>query len=148
MRVKPCWIHYAPVKCGMNLACRLKIAQNNRKEFKQRDLMNKLITTLGALLISMTATAETISQRTAKEMAAVLQSEQVQNLLVQDDGIGSIKGIKYLMSYRASYGPAIYELSFQSNSGPVAQICTLPVQVNIQTVEVVKVDSATCSDLK
>lgn len=110
--------------------------------------MKKIITTLAAILISLTATADTVSQRTAKEMAAVLQSEQVQSLLAQEDGLGNIKGIRYLMSYRASFGPAIYELSFQSNSGPAAQICTLPVQVNMQTTEVMKVDSAVCSDLK
>ena len=110
--------------------------------------MNKMITTLAAILISLNTTAETVSQRIAKEMAAVLQSEQVQSLLAQEDGVENIKGIRYLMSYRATFGPAIYELSFESNSGPVAQICTLPVQLNMQTTEVMNVDSADCSESK
>ena len=110
--------------------------------------MKKVILATGALLISMSALADTVSQRTAKEMSAVLQSQEVQSLLSQENGVGSIKGIKYLFSYRASFGPAVYELSFKSNSGPVPQICSIPVQVNIQTTQVVKVESAICKENK
>ena len=81
-------------------------------------------------------------------MTAVLQSTEVQSLLSQEDGVGNIKGIKYLFSYRASFGPAIYELSFESHSGPVAQTCTVPVEVNMQTTQVMKVASAVCKEIK
>ena len=110
--------------------------------------MKLMILAAGALLISVSTFANTVSQRTAKEMTAVIQSEEVQSLLSQEDGLGDIKGIKYLFSYRASFGPAIYELSFQSNSGPALQMCTVPVQVNTETTEVLKVDAAVCKEIE
>jgi hypothetical protein len=110
--------------------------------------LKKIILATGALLISMSAFADTASEKTAKEMTAVLQSHEVQALLSQEDGVGNIQGIKYLFSYRTVIGPAIYELSFESYSGSVAQICTVPVQVNIQTTKVIKIDSAVCKEIK
>lgn len=110
--------------------------------------MKKVILATSALLISMSVFAETRSQRTAKDMVAVLQSQEVQSLLSQEDGVGNIEGIKYLFSYRASYGPAIYELSFESNSGPEPQRCTVPVEVNMETTQVMKVGSAICKEVK
>jgi hypothetical protein len=110
--------------------------------------MKKIILATGASLISMSAFADTVSQRTAKEMVAVLQSREVQALLSQTDGVGNIKGIKYLFSYRASHGPAVYELSFESHSGPDLQICTVPVEVNMKTTQVMTVASAICKEIK
>jgi hypothetical protein len=110
--------------------------------------MKKMILVASTLLISMLAFAETHSQSTAKDIVNILQSQEVQSLLAQEDGVGNLRGISYLFSYRASFGPAIYELSFESNSGPVPQICTAPVQVNMQTGQVMKVDSAACKEIK
>ncbi len=106
--------------------------------------MLKMILAIGSLFISTLALAETVNQRTAKEMSAVLQSPEVQALLSQEDRGVNLKGIRYLFSYRAPFGPAMYELSFGSNSGPSRQVCTVPVQVNMQTTQVIKVDSAIC----
>lgn len=110
--------------------------------------MKKIILATGAVMISMSVFGDTFSQRTAKEMVAVLQSKEVQSLLSQKDGAGNIEGIKYLFSQRASFGPAFYELSFQSNFGPVPQICTVSVQVDMQTTQVMKVDPVFCKEIK
>jgi hypothetical protein len=111
------------------------------------DSMKKTILLSTALLISVSAFSFTTSQKIAKEMTAVLESKEVQTLLSNDDGVGNIEGIKYLFSYRASFGPAIYELSFRSHSGPVVQVCTVPVHVNTETVQVLKMGSADCKEL-
>ncbi len=109
--------------------------------------MNKVILAGIAYLLSMSAFAETTSQIKAKEMSKVLQSKEVLALLSQEDGVGNLKGIKYLFSYRATFGPAIYELSFESHSGPTPQLCTIPVEVNMLTSEVMKVNSAVCKEV-
>ena len=110
--------------------------------------MKKTILAIGALLISTSALAETVSERTAKEMVAVLQSKEIQSLLSQEDGGGNIDGIKYTLSGRAAFGPSQYEVSFKSYSGPAPQICKVAVNVNMQTVQVMSLSQATCQEIK
>jgi len=110
--------------------------------------MKKMILATSALLISVSAFADTVSQRTAKEMVAVLQSNEIQALLSQEDGVGNIEGIKYTLSGRAAFGPSQYEVSFKSYSGPAPQICKVSANVNIQTVQVMSLSQATCQEIK
>ncbi len=110
--------------------------------------MKRMILATGALLISMSALADTVSQRTAKEMTAVLQSQEVQALLSQEDGVGNLDGIKYLSSGRASFGPSQYEVSFKSYFGPAPQTCKVIANVNIRTVSLMDISQATCVEIK
>lgn len=97
------------------------------------------------MVLSSSAFADTVSQRTAAEMASVLQSAQVQELLQQEDGVGNLKGIKYVLSGRAAFGPSQYELTFESYAGPSGmQTCTVIAQVNIQTKAVMSVSNGGC----
>lgn len=110
--------------------------------------MTKTILLIATCLFSAVALSETRNQRTAKEIVNILQSEQVQALLSAENGTGNINGVRYLMSYRAVHGPAIYELSFESNTGPKRQSCTVPVSVNVLTAEVIEVQCAVCEEVK
>ncbi len=110
--------------------------------------MIRIILTAVALLVSVPAFADTYSQQTAKEMVAVLESDEMQDLLSQEDGMGNIKGIEYSRSGRASFGPSIYAVSFKSYSGRVPQVCSVSVNVNVQTLRVMSVSKAVCNEIE
>ena len=97
------------------------------------------------MVLSSSAFAVTVNQRTAAEMASILQSTQVQELLQQEDGVGYLIGIKYVLSGRAAFGPSQYELTFETYAGPSGmQTCKVIAQVNIQTKEVMSVSNGSC----
>ncbi len=110
--------------------------------------MKNIILATVALFVSTSSFADTYSEKTAKEMVSVLQSKEISELLVQEDGFGNIRGIEYKMSGRASFGPSVYEVSFESNSGPFPQICSVSAQVNVQTLQVLSISKASCREIK
>lgn len=91
---------------------------------------------LSMIEISTSAFAETLNERTAKEMSIVLQSEEVTALLSQD-GIGKFKEIKYLYTAPASWGPARYELSFDLLSKGERLTCTTWASLHTRLSKVV-----------
>lgn len=96
-------------------------------------------------LISSAAFAMTVSQNTAAEMTSILQSVELQSILQQEDGNGNLKGIQYIRSGRASFGPSQYELTFESYGGPGGlQTCKVIAEVNIQTKAVISVTGTGC----
>ncbi len=94
------------------------------------------------------AAAGTVNQGTAKEMTAILESQEVNNYLSQEDGPGNLIGINYHSSGRASFGPSNYDLNFRSNSGPVSQNCKLRVRINIETLKVLSGSKFSCVEIK
>jgi hypothetical protein len=106
-------------------------------------------TLLASLFIafSVSAMAQTYSEETASQMQDVLKSETVQNLLKQEDGVGNLKGITYLYSGRASFGPAIFELAFVSHSMQGPQLCKVNVSLDLLTKETSASLGLECSPL-
>ncbi|HXH30183.1 MAG TPA: hypothetical protein VNJ01_05170 [Bacteriovoracaceae bacterium] len=79
-------------------------------------------------------------------MKAVLDSKTVQALLSQEDGIGNLKGISYLNSGRATFGPASYTLTFTSRTMTGTQDCKMVATLNTQTIDVMGVDELECQN--
>jgi hypothetical protein len=103
----------------------------------------------GTLLLSLSAFASgTTSQATAKQMIAILKSKPVATLLAQEDGLGNVQGIRYLYSGRAIFGPAVYELTFNSYSAATPQTCTVAASINTQTNRIFSVSPASCQEIK
>lgn len=100
--------------------------------------MKKIIMTTIMVLTSLVF-ADTHNQNTAAEISIVLQSVAVQEVLKQEDksNYKYFKGIKYYSSGRASFGPATYELIFETfNQEHEKKVCNVFANLNIQTKEV------------
>lgn len=106
--------------------------------------MKYLTLMIATLLTSTILLAETVSQKTARDLAAVLQTNEVVELLSEENEIGDFTGIRYLMSYKATFGPVVYELSFATQFGADTQLCNIAVEVNKLTNKVMTVGSPEC----
>lgn len=95
--------------------------------------MKKVILTL-AMMMSVSAFADSVGQRTAADMASILGYSDVRSLLGQKDGASNITEIKRVPPME-SMSSADYELTFQSTSGfSGGQTCKYAVTVSNQTV--------------
>lgn len=109
----------------------------------------KIITSITLMsLISISAFSETASQQIAKEMIAVLQSQEIQSLLSKKEGVGGFEGIKFKFLNKAVFGPSQYEVSFKSYSASGIQTCKVLVDVNINTMKVMGLTQATCQEVQ
>jgi hypothetical protein len=113
-----------------------------------KNIIQKTTLMMCALFICLPALADSLNQNRAKEMAVVLQSPEVQSLLSQENGIGNLKGIRHLFLNKALFGPSVYELEFKLNSISNPQICKTSVHLNIQTIEVMQIDTAECKKIE
>jgi hypothetical protein len=110
--------------------------------------MKKLILVIGATLISMSASADTINQSIAKDMAVILRSAKVQSML--DQGIGHFQAIEYSgEGYDSSNNfYSTYNVQYTSCSGTIQQMCSIGVQVYSKTRRLKVSDKPYCRDIE
>ncbi len=77
--------------------------------------------------------SKTVSQRTADQMTAALQSEELQTLLKENDGSGNLKRVEYFQPSRMNPSQSRIEIKFLSHGGPSLQECLVNVFVNTNT---------------
>lgn len=95
--------------------------------------MKNLILTL-VMMMSVSAFADSVGQRTAADMASILSHSEVQSLLAQKDGASNITEMKRVPPME-SMSSADYELTFQSTSSFSGnQSCKYAVTVSNQSV--------------
>ena len=88
--------------------------------------MKRLLIVFG-IFASLIANRSTVDEQRANEMAAILTSSEVQSLLHQEDGVGSIEGISFVPSMTECSN---YAIQFSSYSAPQAQTCIMPVNIS------------------
>ena len=91
--------------------------------------------------------ADTYSEQVAKHMVSILKSDEVQELLKQEDGVGNLTGIKYQTSGRAIFGPAMYDVSFESFTQNKTSQCRVIVSVNIKKSRVISISQPECIEM-
>ncbi len=100
---------------------------------------------IASVIFAVNALAQTVivaNEKTAVEIVSILTSAQVRPLLSQESSY--FKGIRYERSGRAKHGPARYELTFEPATESPFEKCTVPVDLNIETREVMQVFPAHC----
>ncbi len=104
----------------------------------------KKMTMAAVMVLSSSAFADTFSQEIAAEMATVLQSDQVQDLLKREDGLGNLKSIQKVPTIKAAL-VSDYELIFESYSGLAGvRVCKATASLIQTTKKVMSVTTVSC----
>ncbi|MCC6278337.1 MAG: hypothetical protein IT289_10535 [Oligoflexia bacterium] len=90
------------------------------------------------------ASADTESQKRARQMVNILSTPEIQKYLEVEDGVGNLKSLQYVDSGRASFGPNNFRVEFLGRTLTGRQLCVLAVSVDSQTDKVLSASMPKC----
>jgi len=92
-------------------------------------MLTKTLTLITLLTIPFLSHAETFSEKRAKNMIAVLQSDEIKTLLQQEYGVGNITGINYANSLTTDDAER-FAVDFLSHFGTTTTKCSTIARVD------------------